>query len=868
MSQVTDPTWRGDISGLRGLAFLLVLFYHLDSAILRSGFLGVDLFFVISGFLITGAVSREMVANESFSIINFIGRRARRLLPTAAFVAVVVVILNRWLLEPTRRVEAISDALKAVTFRTNIEFYERAENYFYSSSQESIFRHYWSLSLEEQYYVLFPLVAFIAWRAFGVRGLKIALGVIFTGSLMASFYVGSDAGFYLMPFRAWQIAAGGLIALLLPKQRVQTKISEAGSWISLLVLLAVCCTSLTDRNIERLVVTVSSCVLLYVMTSSSRLGRTLSPLKWVGERSYSLYLWHWPFIVYAKNTNKWGQDGLVLRLAIAAVASFVAAEITYRFIESLRWRPTFSKPSRAIALGVTTSLIAIAFLLPQTTEAETGALVPTSPSAATLPQADSGPIVGSITGVKPDTYVCSDYAMGDNCITGDEDSATRLLLIGDTAPWSAAMAALAAEKSWHLEIRPGTTTWLDISMRKPTLIIYSLPEDVTGNIGEVTKISELLSPLDIPSMFLTHPSLGKGPQCLESAATYEECVSPLPDYSAFSAIVERLKASLFVNTSSWFCATTCPSVVEGVVLAAKEGGFSTAARDIAAKFLYDAISPYAAEYLPTLTQAALQKTLPNKLVDSYQKTIELDPRFPVCLGGAPLDDECLQFVDPDLPLIVIIGDSHAHQWADVIAQIARTRSHQLIVFPSCMARMQDDLLLNGTPQCEGVEDRLVTILKTLTPEVVITSSKLYTPVSKFDSIAEVQYWAKAQRDFIELLSPHTKSWLVIGDTPELDLHVPDCLSQNKENIARCGRTRVQATPGLFQKAEKYLVEDLARIRNQKIAYIDPTQWMCNEWCPPARGGLILYRDNNHISLSASFTYTTKIRAALDPLLGY
>lgn len=868
MPQVTEQTWRDDISGLRGLAFLLVLFYHLDSSILHSGFLGVDLFFVISGFLITSAVFREMTQNESFSVVGFIARRAKRLLPTAAFVAATVVVLNRWLLEPTRHVGAISDALKAVTFRANIEFYERAENYFYTSSQESIFRHYWSLSLEEQYYILFPLVAYIAWRARGVLGLKIALGVTFVGSLAASFYAGSDAGFYLMPFRAWQIAAGGLVALLLTNRRVETKIAKAGSWVSLLVLLATCCTSLTDRNLERLVVTASSCVLLYVMTSTSLLGRTLSLLKWIGERSYSLYLWHWPFILYAKNTNKWGQDGLVLRLVIAVIASFIAAEITYRFIESLRWKPMFSKPSRAIALGVASSLVAIAFLLPQTSEAETPATVSTLPSAVTLPKVDTGPIVGAIIGTEPDTYVCDGYAVGEGCITGDEDSATRLLLIGDTAPWSTIVSALAKEKSWHLEIQPGATTWLDVSIRKPTLIMYALPEMVAGNTSEVTKIGGLLSTLDIPSMFLTHPSLGQGPKCLATAATYEECASPLPDYSAFSTIVESLKTSLFVNTSAWFCAATCPSVVEGVVLASKDGGFSTEARRLVTKVLYDTISPYAADALPTLTQATLQKTLPNKLVDSYEKTIKLNPKFPVCAGGALLDDECLRVIDPDLPLIVLIGDSHANQWSDVIAQIARTRSHQLIVFPSCMARMQDELLFNGTPQCRGVEDRLLTLFKTLTPEVVITSSKLYTPVSKFDSLNEVKYWAASQREFIELLSPYTKNWLVIGDTPELDLHVPDCLSQNKDNITRCGKMREEATPVLFQKAEKYLVEDLARIQNQKITYIDPTQWLCNGWCPPARGGLILYRDNNHISLSTSFTYTSKIRAALDPLLGY
>jgi len=868
---VADKTWRDDISGLRGLAFLLVLFYHLDSSVLQSGFLGVDLFFVISGFLITGAMRQEMIQDESFSIANFIARRAKRLLPTAAFVAVVIVILNRWLLEPTRRAGAIADALKAVTFRTNIEFYERAENYFYVSSQESIFRHYWSLSLEEQYYILFPIVAYVAWRARGVLGLKIALALIFVGSLAASFYVGDDAGFYLMPFRAWQMAAGGLVALLLSRRPSVSKIAQTGAYLSLLVLIATCLTTLTDRNIERVLVTVSSCALIYGMTHVSLLGKSLSVLKQVGERSFSLYLWHWPFILYAKNTNKWGQDGLLLRLAIAVLATFIASEITYRFIESLRWKPLFSKPSRAIALGVASSVAAIAFFLPQAGSPgpQDAVAQPGVTDTTARPQIDTGPIVQPISGAEPDDYVCAGYTTDTGCIVGDEDSATRVLLYGDTAPWSSVVADLAKEKSWHLEIQPGSPERMDIEPRNPTLVIYALPKTVTGNIGELNKISELLSTFSVPSMFLTHPSLGQGPNCLKTATTYEECASPLPDYSAFSNVISAKKQPLsFVDATAWFCETTCPSVVQGVVLADKEGGLSLEAQAIFKPFIYDLVEPYVVEVLPTLKQAAVQKTLPNRLVDSYEETIKQNPKYPVCAGGALLDDECLKYVNPDLPLIVLIGDSHASQWSDVIAQIARTRSYQLLMFPSCMARMQDELLFNGTPQCRGMEERLVTILKTLTPEVVVTSSKLYTPVSIFDSVADVQYWAKSQRDFIELLSPHTKSWLVIGDTPELDLHVPDCLSQNKDNITRCGRTRKQATPRLFQAAEKYLVEDIARIQGQNIVYVDPTQWLCDEWCAPARGGLILYRDNNHISLSTSFTYTTKIRAALDPLLGY
>jgi hypothetical protein len=170
-------------------------------------------------------------------------------------------------------------------------------------------------------------------------------------------------------------------------------------------------------------------------------------------------------------------------------------------------------------------------------------------------------------------------------------------------------------------------------------------------------------------------------------------------------------------------------------------------------------------------------------------------------------------------------------------------------------------------KCPGFEARLETILKALTPEVILSSSKLYTPLSVFDKPAAVDSWISREKSFIELLSPYTKSWLVVGDTPALELHVPDCLSENRDNVSRCGRSIETATSRVMRLAEKKLTEDLSLSLGRNIAYVDPAPWLCTQTCPGVRGGLILYRDESHLSPSASFAYTTKMRAALDPLLG-
>ena len=269
-----------------------------------------------------------------------------------------------------------------------------------------------------------------------------------------------------------------------------------------------------------------------------------------------------------------------------------------------------------------------------------------------------------------------------------------------------------------------------------------------------------------------------------------------------------------------------------------------------------------------MSEAATQVKLPKQLVTRIDDVVEELPQYLWCEAETQLGDACLSSIDPDKPLIVLIGDSHMNHWADVIAHIARTRSYQTLSFAGCMALTQDDLLFDDNMLCPGFEERLETILKALTPEVILSSSKIHTPLSVFDNPEAVTDWMAREKSFIELLSPYTKSWLVVGDTPELDLHVPDCLSENRDDVSRCGRPIEIATSGVMRSAEKKLTEDLSLSLGRNIAYVDPVAWLCTQTCPGIRGGLILYRDENHFSPSASFAYTTKLRAALDPLLGH
>ncbi len=330
-------TYRPEIDGLRAVAVLAVLLFHAGVPGFAGGYVGVDVFFVISGYLITSILMLDLERGR-FSIVRFYERRARRLLPALLAVLAFVTALAWLLLLPEKR-EAFSEALLAVAlFCSNVYFW-RQSNYFAPVAEENPLLHTWSLAVEEQFYLFFPLVLLLLWplgRAWITRAVAAAsLVSIATAELASTAH--PAANFFLIPSRAWELGAGALVALTLGlRSPGASRRADAAAALGM-AMVVVSVFMFDDRTPfpSLLAVLPVGGTVLIIVGAQPRggIGRLLSsaPVVHVGLISYSLYLWHQPLLAFARLTS----DGEVAAPMVAAalLASLVLAELSWRFVE-------------------------------------------------------------------------------------------------------------------------------------------------------------------------------------------------------------------------------------------------------------------------------------------------------------------------------------------------------------------------------------------------------------------------------------------------------------------------------------------------------------------------------------------------------
>ncbi|WP_157019135.1 acyltransferase family protein [Mesorhizobium xinjiangense] len=340
--------YRPDIDGLRAVAILPVLLFHSGVAGFSGGFVGVDVFFVISGYVIALSLLDDL-ENDRFSIWRFYAKRIRRIFP-ALFVTVAVTFVVAWLLLlPSFFIDFSKSLVAASLFVSNIYFW-KASGYF---AADAIFRpllHTWSLSVEEQYYLFMPVAAFIIYKYLARRWLLTLLPAILA-SLALSVYATSTAptaNFFLLPTRAWELLVGAALALgTIPIVRTRWLAESLGVLGLGLIAYAVFAFDETTAfpGANALYPCIGSALLIHVGKSPARSAATsllsMRPLVAVGLISYSLYLVHWPIVSFLRYQSL--QAPTPLQAAAVVVASFVLAWLSWRFVE----RP-FRKPSPAI----------------------------------------------------------------------------------------------------------------------------------------------------------------------------------------------------------------------------------------------------------------------------------------------------------------------------------------------------------------------------------------------------------------------------------------------------------------------------------------------------------------------------------------
>jgi peptidoglycan/LPS O-acetylase OafA/YrhL len=511
--------FRPDIEGLRAVAVLGVVLFHANVGILHGGYVGVDVFFVVSGYLITGLLWRELRKDRRISLPSFYARRARRLLPASILVVVVTIIASRIWLPPLELSSVAKDGIACALYFGNYRFALQQTNYLNATAPPSPFQHYWSLGVEEQFYLVWPLLLLagsLVWRRRRARSgqpqgpdlwTAIALlAAVTVGSFVLSLWLtnaNQPWAFFSLPSRAWELGAGGLLALASPLvESLPERAAGILGWGGLAAITGsffLIGTKTPFPGVAALVPVLGTVATIAGGTAAGGPGRILgtSGPRLIGRISYSWYLWHWPFLILAPDVV-----GHPLNLAqnlLVALISGIVALVSFLVIESparaSSWLSAFARRSLltggSLSAGGAVACVLVAATVPSLAghgRAPVAAIHQPSDPIAAHPPVSVDPRQAAIDAVnaqvqsqvaaslattqvpanlqpsvsqahldEPAVFVdgCMDSFLDSivrNCAFGDETSTTSVVLFGDShaAMWFPAVDYAANQNGWKL----------------------------------------------------------------------------------------------------------------------------------------------------------------------------------------------------------------------------------------------------------------------------------------------------------------------------------------------------------------------------------------------------------------------------------
>lgn len=341
--------YRKEIDGLRALGILGVLIYHLEIIIdknqfLPGGFLGVDIFFVVSGYLITHLLYEEYKKEGNFSLLNFYHRRAKRLLPALIVVVFFTTILSYFFLFPSEYSYYLKSVTASIFFVSNIFFHFSGQSYGENIVSEKPLLHTWSLGVEEQFYIFFPIFLFFLLRYFK-RFQILIITIIIIFSLLFSIQISSNHpsfNFYFLSSRIWELLAGALIVLW-NKKDIKFLKNIKKDLLSLIGLLMIIYSFIYTKDVNNhpsliTIIPVLGCFLVLLDDNPENIINKIlsfSIMRGLGLISYSLYLWHYPILVFGKTTNLTGieNDDLILKILLIIIAILLSI-LTFYFVEN------------------------------------------------------------------------------------------------------------------------------------------------------------------------------------------------------------------------------------------------------------------------------------------------------------------------------------------------------------------------------------------------------------------------------------------------------------------------------------------------------------------------------------------------------
>ncbi len=498
--------FRPDVEGLRAVAIVLVVLYHVHAGLAPGGYVGVDVFFVISGFLITGQLVREFRTNGRISLLAFFARRARRILPAALLTLIATAVASALLLNPLAANRALNDGLSAIYFGSNVHFAAQGADYFNAGLSPSPVQHFWSLSVEEQFYIVWPLLLVASSLiCMGVRRRSrreqprrptigpviLALGILATISLIASVRQTATSpswAYFSIVTRAWELAVGALVALALPLvARLDGRLAMPLSWVGLscIALAAAVFSDTTPYPGDSALLPVlgaAAVICAGSVLASRRFGAEAllgtPPFQRVGAWSYSWYLCHWPALVLAPavlghSLSETEAVAVALVSLLIAVLSFVLVERPIRRIQIIVRRPAVGLSAGGILAAIAIAVVVLSGSLvgPLASKGAAPARLAVPNNLASL-QADliaGAQATGVPSNLRPPLsalasalprVIANGCELGPGhaeikpCIYGDRGSPTTTVLFGDShaGHWFDALDWIAKRRHWRLVV--------------------------------------------------------------------------------------------------------------------------------------------------------------------------------------------------------------------------------------------------------------------------------------------------------------------------------------------------------------------------------------------------------------------------------
>jgi peptidoglycan/LPS O-acetylase OafA/YrhL len=639
VSPAKTSLFRPDIQALRAIAVAAVVLYHAGVPWLAGGYVGVDIFFVISGFLIIGLLWREIEETGRIGLRAFYARRIRRLLPMSALVGLAVLIASRLVLPPLALPGIAKDAIGSSMMIVNLLF-ARAGTQYSGNPAPSPFQHYWSLNLEEQFYAVLPLVLIGCWFVISTRrraGVIAVLLAISAASLIACVAMTSSSfawAFYSLPTRAWELCLGGVLALSAPG------VARSPQWLRSwglgigLVVLAAAVVLFSEKTVfpgfMALIPVVGT--LLVIAGGVGNRGRLVialgwRPIRFVGDISYSLYLWHWPLLVIpmvalGAEINGWTRAGLVLIAVGLAAISYRLVELRFQRMPLLTRRLWSPYLLAGVLVVVTLASSLVVAQLPRLDSGQEATpfamtLSGTVPALATFVPANVVPTLehGRTDIPVADTETCVGgqiLAGPGDCVFGDVASARQIVLFGDShaAQWFSPIATLATENSFSLvsltkggcpaasvtflpsdkRATDGCSDWRRSAIRRitalaPALVIvadyaagYSkrLATADTDAVAWQTALSKTLAQLPTDSRVMVlgdTPAWNVDPNvCLSGhLVDAQSCARPVatlsnPDLIAAEQAAAAANRAAYVPTLGWLCGAQCSPLAWNVLV--------------------------------------------------------------------------------------------------------------------------------------------------------------------------------------------------------------------------------------------------------------------------------------------------------------